>query len=66
MLIVLGLYAGLIWLIFFKLKVLPWTRATKIAVSFVGLIILLVVVGLALSEQTRACRPVIDSRFPFG
>ena len=61
MLIVLGLYAGLIWLIFFKLKVLPWTRATKIAVSFVGLIILLVVVGL-LNTRTPSGRVTVMAR----
>jgi hypothetical protein len=29
MLIVLGIYAGLIWLIFFQLKLLPWGRASQ-------------------------------------
>ena len=46
MLIVATLYIIVIWLIFGKLKLLPWNRTWKSIVATVGLILLLVVVGL--------------------
>ncbi len=58
MLIVLGLYAVLIWLIFFKLKLLPWSRGTKISVSLIGLVIVLVVIGL-LNTRTPSGRVTV-------
>lgn len=58
MLIVVGLYAALIWLVFFKLKLLPWGRATQVLVGFVGLVIVLVVVGL-LNTKTPSGRVTV-------
>ena len=46
MLIVLSLYAALIWLIFFQLKLLSWNRTAHVIVGLIGLVIVLVVVGL--------------------
>ncbi len=57
----LGIYAGLIWLIFFQLKLLPWGRATKTVVSLVGLVIVLVVVGL-LNTRTPSGRVTVIAR----
>jgi multidrug resistance efflux pump len=51
MLIVLGIYALVIWLLFFKLNILPWNMLAKWIVSIIGLAILLVVIG-ALNKQT--------------
>ncbi len=56
--IVLGIYAGLVWLIFFKLKLLPWSGATKSLVGVVGLVIVLVVVGL-LNTRTPSGRVTV-------
>ncbi|MGI9480171.1 MAG: biotin/lipoyl-binding protein, partial [Hyphomicrobiaceae bacterium] len=61
MLIVLGLYAVLIWLIFFKFRVLPWSRATQAAVGLVGLVIILVVIGL-LNTRTPSGRVTVVAR----
>ena len=61
MLIVLAIYAGLIWLIFFQLKLLPWGRATQVLVSLIGLIIVLVVVGL-LNTRTPSGRVTVVAR----
>ena len=51
MLIVLGLYFGLIWLVFSKLKLLPWNGFWKGVVYTGALIIALVVIG-ALNHTT--------------
>lgn len=51
MLIILGLYAGLVWLIFFRLKLLPWNGGFKSLVWSVALVIALVVIG-ALNYST--------------
>ncbi len=45
MLIILAIYFGLIWLVFFKFKLLPWTRSSKITSALVGLLICLYVVA---------------------
>ncbi len=45
MLIILAIYFGLIWLVFFKFKLLPWTRSSKITSGLVGLLICLYVVA---------------------
>jgi multidrug resistance efflux pump len=45
MLIVLGVYFGLVWLIFSKLKLLPWNGLAKGVVYSGALIIALVVIG---------------------
>jgi multidrug resistance efflux pump len=58
MVIVLGLYAGLIWLLFFKLKLLPWNRGAKAVVALVGLVIVLVVIGL-LNTRTPSGRVTV-------
>ena len=58
MLIVLGLYAVLIWLIFFQFKILPWSRGTKTVVALVGLVIVLVVIGL-LNTRTPSGRVTV-------
>ncbi|MFY0661488.1 MAG: HlyD family secretion protein [Shimia sp.] len=46
MLIVLGAYFGLIWLIFSKFRLLPWNAVTKGVTYFIALVIALVVIGL--------------------
>lgn len=51
MLIVLGLYFGLVWLVFSKLKLLPWNGASKGVVYTGALVIALVVIG-ALNHTT--------------
>jgi len=45
MLIILGIYGGVIYLIFGHLKLLPWNGFWKSVSAFVGLIIALVVIG---------------------
>ncbi|PSL19607.1 HlyD family secretion protein [Shimia abyssi] len=55
MLIVLGLYAGLVWIIFFKMKFLPWNGFFKSVVWTVALVIALVVIG-ALNHTTPTGR----------
>ncbi len=45
MLIILAIYFGLIWLVFFKFKLFPWTRSSKITSGLVGLLICLYVVA---------------------
>ncbi len=61
MLIVLSIYAVLIWLIFFQLNLLPWNRASKVLVGVVGLLIVLVVIGL-LNTKTPSGRVTIVAR----
>jgi multidrug resistance efflux pump len=61
MVIVLSIYALLIWLLFFKLKVLPWNRSTQILVSVIGLVIVLVVIGL-LNTKTPSGRVTVTTR----
>ncbi|WP_412555285.1 HlyD family secretion protein [Shimia sp. MIT1388] len=51
MLIVLALYFGLTWLVFYKLKLLPWNGASKTVVYLGALVITLVVIG-ALKRST--------------
>ncbi len=55
MLIVLAIYAALIWLIFFQFKLLPWSKVTKGLVALVGLVIVLVVIGM-LNTKTPSGR----------
>ncbi|QDG77608.1 efflux RND transporter periplasmic adaptor subunit [Labrenzia sp. PHM005] len=61
MLIVLGIYAVLIWLLFFQLKVLPWNRASQVVVALVGLVIVLVVIGL-LNTKTPSGRVTVVAK----
>ncbi|WP_146346814.1 HlyD family secretion protein [Falsiphaeobacter marinintestinus] len=51
MLIVLGLYFGIVWLVFSKLKLLPWNGLSKGVVYTGALVIALVVIG-ALNHTT--------------
>lgn len=51
MLIILALYFGLVWLIFSRLKLLPWTGFYKALVATGALVIALVVIG-ALNHRT--------------
>jgi multidrug resistance efflux pump len=59
MLIVLSIYAALIWILFFKVKLLPWSRGWKWTVYTVGLLIALVVLG-ALNFYTPSGRVVVQ------
>ncbi len=64
MLIVLGIYGLVVWLLFFKLNLLPWSRTSKTIVSLVGLAIVLVVLAL-LNTRTPSGRfavmaPVVE------
>ena len=61
MLIVLSIYALLIWLIFFQLKLMPWNRTSQVLVGLIGLIIVLVVVGL-LNTRTPSGRVTVMAR----
>ncbi|MEX0284332.1 MAG: HlyD family secretion protein [Paracoccaceae bacterium] len=58
MLIVLGLYALLLYLIFGKLKLLPWNGLWKSVSGFIGLIIALTVIG-ALNYLTPSGRVTV-------
>jgi multidrug resistance efflux pump len=58
MLIVLSIYGGLIWLVFFQLKLLSWNRTAHVVVGLIGLVIALVVVGL-LNVKTPSGRVTI-------
>jgi len=60
MIIILGIYAVFIWLIFFQLKILPWNWVTKVLVSLVGLAILLTFMGL-LNSRTPSGRVTVMS-----
>ena len=55
MLIVLGLYFGIVWLLFFKLRLLPWNGASKTVVWTGAFVIALVVIG-ALNHTTPTGR----------
>jgi len=46
MLIIATIYALLIWLVFLKLKLLPWNTVWKSITGMIGVMLLLVVVGL--------------------
>jgi len=61
MIIILGVYAALVWLVFFRLKVLPWNLITKIAVSVVGLCILLTFMAL-LNTRTPTGQVTVTTR----
>jgi multidrug resistance efflux pump len=60
MIIILGLYAVLIWLIFFQFKVLPWNWLSKTAVALIGVAILFTFMGL-LNSRTPSGRVAIMS-----
>jgi len=45
MLIVLGLYFLILWLVFFKLKLLPWNKTWKIGCISFGMVITVFVIG---------------------
>jgi len=51
MLIILGIYFGLVWLVFRKLQLLPWNRFSKGVVYAGSLVLALVVIG-ALNHTT--------------
>ena len=61
MLIVLSIYAALIWLIFFQLKLLSWNRTAHVIVGLIGLMIVLVVIGL-LNTKTPSGRVTIVAK----
>jgi multidrug resistance efflux pump len=61
MLIVLSIYAALIWLIFFQLKLLSWNRTAHVIVGLIGLVIVLVVIGL-LNTKTPSGRVTIVAK----
>jgi multidrug resistance efflux pump len=55
MLIIIGIYAAVVWLLFFRLKLLPWNTFSKVLVSIVGLGILFTFMGL-LNTRTPSGR----------
>jgi multidrug resistance efflux pump len=61
MLIVLSIYAALIWLIFFQLKLMSWNRTAHVLVGLIGLAIVLVVIGL-LNTKTPSGRVTIVAK----
>ena len=46
MLIVLGIYSLVIWLLFFKLELLPWNKLYKFIVYGIGFVVIVVVIAL--------------------
>ena len=60
MLIVIAIYCAIVWLLFFKLELLPWNNASKVLVSLVGLVILLTFMGL-LNARTPSGRVTVMS-----
>ena len=58
MLIILSIYAVLIWLIFFQFKWLAWNRTAHVFVGLVGLVIALVVVAM-LNTKTPSGRVTV-------
>lgn len=61
MLIILSFYAGIIWLVFFRFKLLAWNRTAQIFVGIVGLCIALLVIGL-LNTRTPSGRATVMGR----
>lgn len=62
MLIVLGLYFLIIWLAFFKFKVLPWNRAWKIGCYSIALAIALIVIGALNFYTPSSVSAVVQSQ----
>lgn len=72
MVIIAALYIGIIWLIFFKLNLLPWNGLWKSIVGTVGVLLLLFVVGLlnyytptgsfSITTRVTEIRPSISGR----
>ncbi len=58
MLIILSIYAVLIWLIFFQFKWLAWNRTAHVFVALIGLVIALVVVAM-LNTKTPSGRVTV-------
>ena len=56
--LILGLYAGIVWILFFKLKIFPWGTLSKTIVSIVGLAILLTFMAL-LNSRTPSGRVTV-------
>ena len=44
--LLLGIYAAFVWLIFIKLKLLPWTTPWKVGVFIFPIVVLIVTIGL--------------------
>lgn len=59
MLIVLSIYAALIWLLFFQFRLLPWNKGWKWTVYSVGVLLAFVVLG-ALNFYTPSGRVVVQ------
>ena len=59
--ILLGIYAFFVWLIFIKLKLLPWTTPWKVGVVITPVVALVTMILLlnivAPSVHDRVCRP---------
>ncbi len=64
MVLVLGVYAAIIWLLFFKFKIFPWGTFSKTVVSLVGLTILITFMALlnsrAPSGRVTVVAPVVE------
>ena len=61
MVIVATLYVFSVWLIFYKLKLLPWNRPSQVTVAIVGVLLLAVVLAL-LNYYTPSGRIAVVSR----
>ena len=55
--LLLGIYCGFVWLIFIKLKLLPWTTPWKVAVAIFPVVVL---------GATMLMLNVFASTVPFG
>ena len=54
--LLLGIYAFFVWLIFIKLKLLPWTTPWKVAVAIfpvVALTVMILVLNVVAPTKTR-------------
>ena len=55
--ILLGIYAFFVWLIFIKLKLLPWNTGTKVTVAIIPVVAL-----IALILLLNVVAPSVDRR----
>ena len=62
--LLLGIYAGFVWLIFIKLKLLPWTTPWKVAVAIfpvvmIALLLLLLNIFAPTTSDVRVVKYIV-------
>ena len=65
MLIVLGLFFFIVWLVFFKFKWLPWNTAWKTSIYLTAITIALVVVGALQYYTPVSSKALVEARAQF-